>query len=367
MMRILSNNTIRNLNRIFLLLLLLLVIVLIAGCAAPQTRRAPLDDALVEAEAQKQREIALDTFISNHMRLQNVAYPLLVSAAELCDEKVHRSIGIIFANKFAFTEEFHDAAIKLYGMGEKLQVIHLTAGSPAELGGLEVGDVLVRINERPVPTGRDATKEFRELFREELKKEGNVIITIKRKSIEKEIELTPVQECDYPVFLSKGDEINAFADGARVVITRGMMRFVENDKELSMVVAHELAHNIMSHIDAKMQNMLLGSIVDILAAVYGINTQGTFGGIGAQVYSKEFEAEADYVGLYIMARAGLEIENTAMFWRRMAAEHPGNISRSHATTHPATPERFIGIEKTVEEIRKKQGSGLPLEPELKKE
>jgi hypothetical protein len=35
------------------------------------------------------------------------------------------------------------------------------------------------------------------------------------------------------------------------------------------------------------------------------------------------------------------------------------------SSHPTTPERFIAIETTVEEIRQKIGSGQPLKPELK--
>ena len=54
-----------------------------------------------------------------------------------------------------------------------------------------------------------------------------------------------------------------------------------------------------------------------------------------------------------------------LFWRRMAAEHPGNIARNHSATHPATPERFVAIEKTVEEIQGKIEANLPLEPEYK--
>ena len=142
------------------------------------------------------------------------------------------------------------------------------------------------------------------------------------------------------------------------------MRFTENDQELSLVIAHELAHNTMSHMDSKVQNYVLGSVLDIIAAAYGVNTQGVFGNAAAQAYSKEFEAEADYVGLYIMARSGQEINGAANFWRRMAAEHPGNIQKNHAASHPATPERFVAIEKTIEEIHKKIDSGQALTPEI---
>jgi predicted Zn-dependent protease len=144
-----------------------------------------------------------------------------------------------------------------------------------------------------------------------------------------------------------------------------MMRFVEDDLELSLVISHELAHNVMNHVGAKKKNLILGTLLDIIAAGLGVNTQGVFGTLGVQAYSKEFEEEADYVGLYIMALSGLDIENAPNFWRRMAAVHSDSIS--YATTHPSTPHRFVLLEKTVQEINQKITSDVPLKPELKKE
>ena len=44
--------------------------------------------------------------------------------------------------------------------------------------------------------------------------------------------------------------------------------------------------------------------------------------IGAVAFSQEFELEADYIGLYIMARAGYSTDHAANFWRKMAARSP---------------------------------------------
>ncbi|MBI4356518.1 MAG: M48 family metalloprotease [Gammaproteobacteria bacterium] len=135
---------------------------------------------------------------------------------------------------------------------------------------------------------------------------------------------------------------------------------------MALVIAHELAHNTMKHLDAQKRNVFLGRLVDaVIEAGTGVDT-GIFGSVGGRVYSKEFEAEADYVGLYIMARAGLPINHAADFWRRMAAEHPDSINQTFLGTHPATPERFIALEHTQEEIQRKQNQGLQLFPEFKR-
>jgi hypothetical protein len=85
--------------------------------------------------------------------------------------------------------------------------------------------------------------------------------------------------------------------------------------------------------------------------------------MGAQVYSQDFEREADYVGLYIMAWAGLPVDKASGFWRRMAVEHPTGIVFS--TTHPTTAERFVRLEQWAKEVNGKLASGEAFGPEMK--
>jgi predicted Zn-dependent protease len=178
--------------------------------------------------------------------------------------------------------------------------------------------------------------------------------------------------CTFKVILDADKKgLNAHADGQNVVIYPAMIDFARNDSQLGFVIAHEFAHNIMKHHQALMQNVtigaVLGTLVDIAASSQGANTQGQFGQLGAQQgqlsYSAEFEHEADYVGLYILARAGMKIEDAPMFWREMSLAEPDAIYIS--TTHPNNPQRTIEMDKTVREIRYKQSKGLPLIPNLK--
>jgi Zn-dependent protease with chaperone function len=170
---------------------------------------------------------------------------------------------------------------------------------------------------------------------------------------------------------SRDKSINAHADGEKVVVAGGMMRFVESDEELAMVMAHELAHNLLGHPQSTQQNAMIGGLVgtlaDALASSQGINTQGGFGNLGANVavlrYSPAFEHEADYVGMYIMANAGYDIRNAPDFWRRMSLQDPDGIYIR--TSHPTNPERFIALNKTVTEINYKRKHRQALVPEFK--
>jgi len=337
------------------------------GACAPTTQRVTIDPALAAKEAEKQREIALTEFRKSNRRLFAVSYPILVGGLPFCGDKVTPLVGASVSSVYHFPETFRNAAKAAFGDSEQLQVAWVVKGTPADKAGLHENDLLLRINGKPVSKGKDAPKAFSKLYDEAAKEKESFTLDVRRG--EKEIHLTiaPEMGCDYPVMLASDDSLNAFADGKRIVIMRGMVRFAESDTELGTVIAHELAHNAMEHISAKQGNSMLGLLADVLASVGGVNTQGTFSRLAGGMHSQAFEAEADYVGLYIMALGGLEIKGSAYFWRRMAAAHPQAIQEGgFLASHPSTPERFLALEKTVEEIKQKQAAGKPLRPEMKK-
>jgi predicted Zn-dependent protease len=178
------------------------------------------------------------------------------------------------------------------------------------------------------------------------------------------------RRCYYYFETSRSREINAFADGDRIVVTQGMLRFLENDDELALVMGHELAHNLMGHIDAKKDNAvgghLLGAMMDGMAASYGGYSGNDWQNLGAAVtslsHSQSFEAEADYVGLYITARAGYDISNAIDMWRRWSVEDPEGLYV--AITHPTKPERFARLTKAIEEIQGKKKRHEALLPNM---
>lgn len=340
--------------------------VLLAACA-PTAKRVDVDPGLVEEEAKKQRSLALHTQMQRQARLTRIAYPILENAALLCKDKTRLTIGALYVNTWTFSPELRAIAAQELKLTDELTVLQVPPGSPGEIAGLRERDVLVALNGQPVPRGEFAAKVFFETTQTQLKAGVPVNLTVRRDGAEQTLVLNPDLVCDYPVVLGPGDEVNAYADGAKVVIQKGMLRFAESDEEIALVVAHELAHNAMTHVQSQTTNYWLGSVVDILAAAYGINTGGLFGALAANYYSKDFEAEADYVGLYMLARAGYKVDGAPLFWRRLAAEHPGSInSRGMLASHPTTPERFVAMEATIQEIEAKRAAGQPLLPDVGK-
>jgi len=195
--------------------------------------------------------------------------------------------------------------------------------------------------------------------------EATYKLGIRRDLTETNIDITPEAACSFPVLLDPSDAINAYADGTNIYITTGMYRFAQSDQELQLVIAHELAHNSEGHLDKKLGNTILGAVLDVTAAAYGINTQGAFSDATSRMFSQEFEREADYVAMYMLSKASVPTIEAANFWRRMSAEYPGSIKGSFSASHPASAERYLNIEATDLEIRNKINSGSALMPERK--
>ncbi|WP_119459136.1 M48 family metallopeptidase [Rhodospirillaceae bacterium SYSU D60014] len=347
-----------------------MLVALLGACAAPRTQIPDIDARYAASEAAKQKEIALRQQLEDFSRLGRVSLPILAGGVSQCENK-RFTVGMAYVNSQSYDSEWRGAAAAILGHDSRLKVIQVVDGFPAAEGGLRQGDMLFAVNGEYAPAGVEALKKFSKLANAAIERDGVLELTVLRDNVKHTVRAVPREICDYPVEMTLDDQINAFADGKAIYVTRGMMRFATSDQELSLVIAHELAHNVMGHIDAKQDNAIAGGfgglLLDILAAAGGVNTGGAFSDAGmkagASSYSVEFEHEADYVGLYFMANAGLEIDGVANFWRRMATVNSGAISR--ASTHPTTPSRFLAIEAAVDEIKRKQTAGLPLSPTMK--
>lgn len=185
-------------------------------------------------------------------------------------------------------------------------------------------------------------------------------------------EVTPTG-CAFEARLVRDDGMSAWADGHAMMITAPMLRFAASDDALAVVMAHEIAHNALRHSERQLRHarrgLLAGAALDALAAVSGLNSGGTFSHAGRQLgalaSAHDTEREADYVGAYILARAGRDVREAGAFWRRVALESPGTIT--YAARHPSTAERFVRMRQAAEEIARKRVAGTAILPTLNTE
>ena len=333
------------------------LLILVAGCA-PKSKFPDVNPGMAEAEARKQRAAVVDAMIRDHGRLWNIAYRIAASNVDLCGKKIGPTFGIQTVTLDLIGRDWTDAWRSQLGVAERPTIMVVARGSPSERAGLRPGDRLLRIGGTAIGTGSGAMAEVRIP-----PGAGAMEFVVERGGAPRRFAVTPAILCDYPAVLVRDDGVNAFADGKNLIFTSGMLRFAREDGELALIVGHELAHNTRGHIQSKTANAILGRLLgSAVSVLVGVDVTNQAMQAGAGAFSQEFEAEADYVGVYHAARAGYDVRKAASFWRRLAVAQPQSINLA-GSTHPSTAKRFLAIEKAAEEIERKRARTLPLVPE----
>jgi len=357
------------------------------ACAAPMTQQGSVSKLDIQNEALKQQQLVIESSIASNTRLQKIALPLLEAARPLCGDHVAGRTGIQFASASMYDKDWRTAA-HMAGISDTVSVVAVVPGSAADRAGIRKGDLVVSAFDQPVAVGERGFRDFasrmtssftaKPISSKQRAPDGpafvmpttSMPITVRRDTSTVTTVVPVDTVCNYQVQVVKQDEVNAFADGKTVYVTSAMMRFA-SDSELSTVISHELGHNVMKHAEAKQKNALFaslfGAVLDVAMATQGVNTGGQYtnemAALGAQTFSQDFEREADYVGMYILAWANEDYTHAADLWRHMATESPGSIK--FASSHPTTAERFVRLQHTVDEINAKKAAGAPLMPEMK--
>lgn len=304
----------------------------LSSCAGLDTRLPDIELPQLTSERELQQDLAFEEMDAHQQRLLDVAERIRVANAELCP-RTRPSIGVMTHRLSDYGKSLRSAAKRARGASVEPRILFVAEGSPAALAGLRPGDQLI-VDGKPVGARSGELRHALEAGR----------ITARRDGQDIEIEGLEAQEaCDYAVGLRSTTGVNAYATGKSITMTSGMMNFVDSDDELALILGHELAHNTMGHIRKIVSNYILS--------------------LGATRYARPFESEADYVGLYYLARAGYDPEGVEDVWRRLGSQNPRTTSR--AKTHPTSSERFLRIHAAREEIAAKQAAGRPLVPNFK--
>lgn len=352
------------------------------GCATPRYQPPSADRGDVAAEQRRQAEIRNQAIkedfrrrvvdaIKRHAYLIDLAYPIRQAGVQLSkDDQTWREFGFYYIaidswgnmkkERYQWEVLFEEYGIK-NGNEFSVTVWHVVSGSPAEQAGLRKYDRIVAVNGKRFRSSKDLANKL--ILDAQGKAKFDIVRDADDAYFTFDIPTVPISKFD--IKYSADEQINAYADGKALYIMKGLMDFAESDRELQFVIAHELAHNIEGHIDKKKNNSLLGgllgSAVDVLiTAKTGVGTSAfgrTGRNIGVLAHSKAFEREADYLGMYLLANAGISIQGVADFWRKMST-----LGAGYSRTHPSTAERFVNLMAIEQEINDKITGGAALLP-----
>ncbi len=223
------------------------------------------------------------------------------------------------------------------------------ADGPAAKAGLRAGDVLRSVD------GQDASSIRRLVALLSDRKAGQTLaVRLLRGEAELDIPLTVGEQPGDIEFLVAHDQsVNAWTDGHVVIITSGMLRFVESDDEVAVVLGHELAHITEGHRNREMATGLLATIVGGVAGLATDLLPGPSlrGGMMQAGLSREFEREADYKGLLHTFRAGYDVRAGIDVWERFGTEIPESLLQHLNSTHPSSPERMVRLRKIAASLK----------------
>ena len=171
-------------------------------------------------------------------------------------------------------------------------------------------------------------------------------------------------DCKVPftIRVIDSDEINAMAlPGGFFYVNSGLILNGDEEAELAGVMAHEIAHVCAHHAvreQTRMNYAQLGTIPLIMMTGYSWTGYGIYEAAQFAVpitflkFSRDFEGQADYLGVQYMYRAGYDPQAFISFFEKIQAlekRKPGAVAKVFAD-HPQTPDRILHSQEEIARI-----------------
>lgn len=177
---------------------------------------------------------------------------------------------------------------------------------------------------------------------------------------------------DFEFFLLEDESINAFAlPGGYIGVHSGLFLTSTTEAELAGVLSHEIAHVLQRHqargIDSQKGSTLV-QLLGLAAAVLAARSNSSSGPQVAEAaiystaalqaqsqlnYSRDFEREADRLGIQVLTRAGYDPTGMVGFFERMlrANRHNDGNVPGYLRTHPLTTDRIADMQNRVDTVQ----------------
>jgi beta-barrel assembly-enhancing protease len=169
-------------------------------------------------------------------------------------------------------------------------------------------------------------------------------------------------DCKVPftIKIIDSDVINAMAlPGGFFYVNSGLILNADEEAELAGVMAHETAHVCAHHAVREQTRMNYAQLSTIpLIFIGGWTGYGIYEAASIAVpmtflhFSREFEAQADYLGVQYMYRAGYDPQAFISFFEKVQAlekRKPGMVEKAFAD-HPQTPDRILHSQEEIARI-----------------
>jgi predicted Zn-dependent protease len=153
-------------------------------------------------------------------------------------------------------------------------------------------------------------------------------------------------------------ELNAYCmPGGKIMVYTGLIDQLKlSDDELSAVIGHEIGHALREHSRERVSRAYAQQLALTGVAVAAGVGQGTLDLANAVAnvtfqlpHSREQEAEADRIGLELMARAGYDPHAAVSVWKKME-QTDKSAPPEFLSTHPSSQSRIADLEKALPKV-----------------
>jgi beta-barrel assembly-enhancing protease len=286
-----------------------------------------------------QSTLALDddigSLLSADRRLVQVGRRLARGGVGLCASQVSNP-GWVIADVEQFPPSLRRRLRALGSLQEFPRIVWVEPDSAADRAEVRAGDDLLAVGGAVIP-GTPSVRASRSRMDRIERSEPSGSVLVRRGSARLTLKLGPEPGCSSHFVIGQATGLRGVSSNGRLVgISFEMLNYVANDDELALILAHELAHNILGHNK-------------------GVPSFRAAGEDRSGRSKKSREAEADRWALYLMARAGYDVSVAPGFWRRWGPKTSFGIFNSGS--HPGWRERADAAEAEIARIKAQQQAG----------
>lgn len=275
-------------------------------------------------------------------RVADMAWRIAARNADSCP-KIWAALGVSLQHVSQYAPAYRPAAQAAFVLDDSYpSILAVAEGSPAAAAGLKPNDTLRAVNGVDLAhksRGQTSAASYDAVSAamaalEELPEQQAAVLSVERGGQRFDVSVTPQNVCRSRVELAPGNAINANANGLVAQISGRLVNWVQSDDELALVIAHEIAHNLLDHPKRLSEKSALSG----LATSLGLSGKA----------QRQMELEADRMGIIMAAHAGYNYKIAPDFWARLNSNAP--LAAFLATSHPTTRARRENAQRVVDEL-----------------
>lgn len=156
--------------------------------------------------------------------------------------------------------------------------------------------------------------------------------------------MTGRNDFEYQFYIINDENLNAFAlPGGQIFINLGAIVKTNSEAELAGLLAHELAHTVLSHgFQLMSEGNLISSVTQYIPYAGGVVSN-----LIVLNYSREMERQADVLGTRILVSADYAADGVRNLMKTLNKDTEDRGIIAWLSTHPETAERVRYLEELI--------------------